>query len=252
MIQSILDGARAYFTSLKLVNKLKLWNYFFIPILISLVVGILIATTSYSLSDTIGSQLAKLWMWNWGKETFTTISAFLGGLFVLAIGLILYKHIVMALVSPFMSPVSEKIEAYYHQKSGNEIVEKVHRKTSFQQQLVRGVRINSRNLVRELFFTIILLLFSIIPVVNFITTPLLFLVQSYYAGFGNMDYTLERHYNYKESIQFVQKNKGLAIGNGLVFTLLLLIPIIGIIIVLPLSVTASSIKTIEKLHVSKQ
>src|SRR5690554_8052550 len=80
---------------------------------------------------------------------------------------------------------------------------------------------------------------------------LLFLVQSYYAGFGNMDYTLERHFKYAESIQFVKKNRGLAIGNGIVFMLVLLIPVVGIILVLPLSVTAASTETLRVLENQK-
>ena len=74
------------------------------------------------------------------------------------------------------------------------------------------------------------------------------MVQAYYAGFGNMDYTLERHFQYKDSLQFVRKHRGLAIGNGIVFILFLLIPIIGVILVLPLSVTAASTRTVEALQ----
>jgi CysZ protein len=73
-------------------------------------------------------------------------------------------------------------------------------------------------------------------------------IQAYYAGFGTMDYTLERHYNYKNSIRFVQKHRGIAIGNGLGFMLLLLIPVIGIIIVFPLSVVAATKNTVAELH----
>ena len=60
-----------------------------------------------------------------------------------------------------------------------------------------------------------------------------------------MDYTLERHLSYSESIRFVKKHKGTAIGNGIFFMLMLLIPVVGIIIVLPLSVTAASTETIR-------
>lgn len=247
MLQTIFQGITAYFSSLALINKLKLWKYFRIPILISILVGLLIMFLSYTFSDDVGGLLSKLWIWEWGKETFAKVGTFLGGIFVFVIGFILYKHIVMALVSPFMSPVSEKIEAYYLEKNVKDSVH-LHRKTTFQEQLARGIRLNFRNLIKELFYTILLLLFGLIPVINFITTPLLFLIQSYYAGFGNMDYTLERHFNYKESINFVRENKGLAIGNGIVFTLLLLIPVIGIIIVFPLSVTASSVKTVKRIY----
>ncbi len=60
-----------------------------------------------------------------------------------------------------------------------------------------------------------------------------------------MDYTLERHLGYSESIRFVNKHKGAAIGNGILFMLMLLIPVLGIILVLPLSVTAASTETIR-------
>ena len=78
------------------------------------------------------------------------------------------------------------------------------------------------------------------------------MVQAYYAGFGNIDYTLERHFNYKDSISFVKQHRGFAIGNGIIFMLFLLIPIIGVILVLPLSVTAASTKTIELLKVENK
>ncbi|WP_299065213.1 EI24 domain-containing protein [uncultured Polaribacter sp.] len=242
MIKNILSAIKAYLGAVNLISKLKLWKYFIIPIIISVVTATIIGFTAYGLSDNVGSFIAKVWIWDWGKETFTSFASFIGGIFVLVIGLILYKHIVLALSAPFMSPVSEKIENYF-----NGSLKHQHRKTSFNEQLIRGIRINIRNLSKELLITIPILLLKFIPVVNIFSTILLFLVQSYYAGFGNIDYTLERHLNYNDSISFVRKNKGIAIGNGIVFMLCLLIPFIGIIIVLPLSVTAATTKTVDLL-----
>ncbi|WP_405605535.1 EI24 domain-containing protein [Polaribacter sp. Asnod1-A03] len=243
MIKNILSAIRAYAGALGLITKLKLWQYFAIPIIISLITATIIGFSAYGLSDNIGNFLSKIWIWDWGKQTVTTISSFIGGIFVLVIGLILYKHIVLAFSAPFMSPVSEKIEHHLNRNLKHQ-----HRKTSFQEQLIRGIRINIRNLSKELLITIPILLLKFIPVVNIFSTILLFAIQSYYAGFGSMDYTLERHFNYRESINFVGKNKGIAIGNGIVFMLCLLIPVIGIIVVLPLSVTAASVKTVGLLN----
>jgi len=241
MIKSITTAIKAYFGALALISKLKLWKFFVIPIVISIITAIVVFSLAYSLSDNIGDVIAGLWKWDWGKSVFSSISSFFGGLSIVLIGLILYKHIVLALSSPFMSPVSEKIENYF---KGEQCEHKI---TSFQQQLFRGIKISLRNICRELLFTIPLLLFSWIPVIGWCCTALSFLIQAYYAGFGNIDYTLERHFTFKESIEFVKKNKGLAIGNGIIFMLFLLIPFIGIIIVLPLSVTAATTETIKKI-----
>lgn len=247
MVKNIISGIKAYFGAFSLISKLNLWKFFTIPMLISVLTAIAVFGSAYGLSDDIGGFISKIWIWDWGKETFSSISNFIGGLVVLVIGLILFKHIIMALSAPFMSPVSEKIEAHL---TGN--TAHAHRNTTFTQQLWRGIRINVRNLFMELVLTIPLLLLKFIPVVNIFSTGLLFLLQAYYAGFGNMDYTLERHYKYKQSIAFVRRNRGLAIGNGIVFLLFLLLPVIGVILVLPLSVTAASVKTVETLQLNNK
>jgi len=243
MIKNIILGIKEYAGAFELISKLKLWRYFVIPILISLVTAILIGIEAYVLSDNIGAYISKIWIWEFGKDTFTSISNFIGGLSVLIIGLIFYKHIIMAFSAPFMTPVSEKIEQHFY---GD--LKHLHRKTTNTQQLIRGIRINIRNLAKELLITMPLLLLKFIPLVNIFSTFALFIVQAYYAGFGNIDYTLERHFDYKKSINFIDKNKGFAIGNGIVFMLFLLIPFIGIILVLPLSVTAASTRTLKILH----
>ncbi|PQJ73912.1 EI24 domain-containing protein [Polaribacter gangjinensis] len=243
MIKNIVLGIKAYGGAFALISKLKLWKYFVIPVLISILTAIFIGIEAYVLSDNIGSFISKAWIWDWGKEGFTAISNFVGAIIIIFLGFILYKHIIMAFSAPFMSPVSEKIEAHFY---GD--VSHLHRKTSFLSQLWRGISINIRNLLRELLISIPILLLKFIPIINIFSTILLLLVQAYYAGFGNMDYTLERHLTYKESISFVKRNKGFAIGNGIVFMLFLLIPVVGIILVLPLSVTAATVNTIKLLH----
>ena len=241
MIKNIFKGIKAYTGTFKLMRQLGLWKYFGVPILISVVSALLIGLLAWGLSGSIGGLISKIWFWEWGSETFRKISDVLGALTIIALGLIAYKHIILALSAPFMSPVSEKIEAHLLGETHQ------HRNTSNASQLWRGVRINVRNLLLELMFTIPLLILSFIPGVNIITSVLIFLIQAYYAGFGNMDYTLERHFDYSESTKFARNNSGIAIGNGIVFMAMLFIPVIGIILVLPLSVTASTTETVRLL-----
>lgn len=239
-------GVKAYSGAFTLIRELGLWKYFAVPILISIVTFVLIGLSAYGLSDPIGGGIARVWIWDWGAETVRNISNVVGGIAIVILGIITYKHIILALSAPFMSPVSEKIERHLLGR------DHLHRNTTNTAQLWRGIRINVRNFLMEILFTVPLLILSLIPILNFVTGIVIFLIQSYYAGFGNMDYTLERHLTYRDSTQFVRNNSGIAIGNGLVFMGMLLLPVIGIILVLPLSVTASTTATLRLLDENKR
>jgi len=242
MIKNILSGLNDYRGTLKMIRELKLWRYFFIPALISLLLAIGIGTTAWGLSDNIGDYIDNIWIWEFGKETFGVISEILGGMLVLTLGILLYKHLVLGLAAPFMGPVSEKIE---YQLTG---INNPSNRSGFFKMMYRGLRISLRNLFMELFFTIPILLLGLIPIIGIASTAILFLLQAYYAGFGSMDYTLERHYNFSESIRKVRSHSGIAIGNGIPFMLLLAVPILGVLIVLPLAVTAATISSTKLIH----
>lgn len=240
VFKNVLEGVQAYFSAFQLLNKLKLWRYFALPIFISFFTAGIIITSAYGFSETIGNYIASFWFFDSGKEFVSGAGRLMGVFLILVFGLIFYRHIVMAFSAPFMTPVSEKIEAYF---TGY-----VHEAPSFSSSLLRAIKINVRNLVKELLYIFPLFFLSLIPIIGIVFTILIFLIQAYYAGFGNMDYTLERHFKYKESISFVKENKGIAIGNGIVFILLLMIPLIGIILALPLSVVSASKQTVKRIH----
>lgn len=243
-MKDIIDGIKAYGSAIGLINKLNLWKYFFIPALIGLFTGCIILLISYSAADNIGDKIASYWIWEWGKSVITEISHWIGGLLVLIVGITIYKHIVMALSAPFMSPVSEKVEVHL---TGKEI-DLSDTWPEFMELLVRGLKINIRNLFFELLYTLPLMLLSLIPVLNLFSTILIFYIQSYYAGFGNMDYTMERYFGYNDSIQFVRRHRGTAVGNGFLFSIMLFIPLIGIMLTLPISTVASTTETLKKLE----
>ena len=242
MLKGVYQGCTAYSEVYEIISRLKLWKFFVIPMLISFLVFSMILVVSFSLSNSIGSYIASFWSWDFGQETIHAISRFFGGLLIIIFGFISFKHIIMALSAPFMGPISKIIE-----DDINGVVSQV--KTSTPSGLLmRGIRISLRNLLRELVLSIPILLFGLIPVVGFFSVVMLFLMQAYFAGFGNMDYTLERHFSYQKSIQFVKENKGIAMGNGIVFMLFLLIPFLGVILVHPLSVTAATIVTVKSIN----
>jgi len=248
MTKDFLKSIGTYFQAIQLIKKLKLWKYFLVPAGLGLVLGGIFIGTAYGLSDNFGSFISGFWPWDFGKSVVETMSSWIGGFSIIILGILLYKHVLMAISAPFMGPVSEKVEEYL---TGSPVTKPDSKKETVG-ILMRSIRLNARNLLIELVITIPLMILSLIPVVGIVATIIIFYVQSYYTGFGNMDYTLERYLNYKESKTFVKKHRGVAVGNGLVFTFMLFIPLIGIMITLPISTVASTIDTIKKLHPEAQ
>lgn len=238
MFKDIFKGIGYYKGSLGLINELNLWKFFLIPVGISVLVALGIYFAADGLSDYVADYLMQSWSWSWGRETMHAIFEVMAFLIILLAGFLVFKRVVMALSAPFMSPISERIEEHI---TGN----KVNSGASFMELLLRAIKVNMRNLFLELVWTFLLFILGFIPVIGLLGAPILFFIQAYFIGFGNMDYTLERHMSFNKSVAFVQKNRGLAIGNGIVFAVILLIPIIGFLIAIPFSVTAATVATVD-------
>lgn len=244
MLQDFLNGMVSYLAAVQHVSRYRLWPYVFLPGFLSMLIGVAVIALSWNLSDDAGDLLDNLWVWEWGKTGAEAVSQVLGGLIVLIIGLVIFKQLIMVLLAPFMSILSEKVENQVLGKNSGGTVMSLRQ---IAVDMLRGLRIAVRNIVRELSVTILLLLLGLIPVLTPFTTFLIFSFQAYYAGFGNIDVTLERHLSYRESIEFVHRNRGLAIGNGAIF-LLLLFSFAGFLFALPLGTVAATLETTKRLQ----
>lgn len=242
-MKSIWDGIASYGNAIKLVNRLGLWGYVLAPGLVSILVALGLFGVAWGFSDNIGDALLRLIPGladkGWAEHASRIVSAVL----IVALGLVIFKQLVLALAAPIMSPLSEKVERYLAGDAYHEIHFSAQQMIS---DIVRGLRIALRNIVRELGITVLLLATGLIPLIGVVAPVLIFMVQAYYAGFGNMDYTLERHFRVRESVRFVRRHRGLAIGNGIVFMLLLLTGI-GFLFALPLGAIAATIETRKRL-----
>lgn len=255
MIKDISSSVSAYRNATKFLFKHGLWVYALLPGIISVVLlsGLYFGTVSWLDVDTIESSINQGiaswdgWFWGslqWLVEAIVNVGAI--NFLVLTAFLVIFfffgKYLVLIIAAPFMGPVSEKVE---------EIVRghKIEITSNFLSDLWRGIRISLRNLIRELLFTILFLFLNFIPLIGSIVATVLTLsIQAYYAGFGNMDYTLERKkYGRKDSVRFVRKHAGLAIGNGAVFLLLFAIPILGWFIAPAFATVAATVATLKRI-----
>ena len=134
----------------------------------------------------------------------------------------LFKYLFLILGSPVFAYLSEKTES---------IIEGRDTPFSFVQLLkdiYRGIRLALRNTLWQAVFTISILILSFFPVVGWVTPVIMLFVECYYYGFSMLDYSCERHkLSPSESIEYITRHKGLAIGNGMMFFLMHLIPFAG-------------------------
>ncbi len=240
MIQQALKSFLYVFRAPQLLTRYRLWPYAIAPIIVTLVIGVSIMVGVWQFRDGIGDWMLSWVTWEWAQGFKEVIDGWLANVVIGIATLLVGKYLILIASSPFMSMLSAKME---EKMMGAE--EKPFELSAFISDLIRGLRVSVRNLLRELIIVIPLWLLSFIPMVNFVTVPLIFLVQSYYAGFGNMDFTMERYYDVQNSILFVRKHRAVAIGNGAAFMLLFMIPIVGAFFCLVLTATAAAHQTIQ-------
>ncbi|MFZ1456593.1 MAG: EI24 domain-containing protein, partial [Saprospiraceae bacterium] len=167
------------------------------------------------------SVVSVLTPWQWANET--TILSFIIGLGLIVGFILIMKYILLIAMSPLLSYISEKAEKSIHTEYNI-------RGFSAATSAARSVRINMRNMVKEIILTILLLIAGLIPGLNVIAIPLLFIVQAYFTGFGIMDFYLERHMTFRETLGEVYRHKYASIILGGIFMLLFAIPVLGAIV----------------------
>lgn len=258
LLKDLQIGIGGYGKAIDFIFKNKLYFYFLAPFLLNV---ILFGSTLSLVGDLTEDSLTYIknflhpenWEF-WGAEVLRTTLDFLVNLILYLFFFFLYAflggYIVLILLSPILSIVSEKTEKLL---SGADYP------FSWSQLLKdswRGIVLASRNFLIETSAIVLLFFVSFIPVIGLLTTPALFLISSYYYGFSFIDYTSERRkLNARQRITYVKQNKGLAIGNGLPFALSLLIPFVGVSLsgfVAIISTVAATLSIFQKEQLIKQ
>ena len=148
----------------------------------------------------------------------------------------LFKYLFLIIGSPLFAYLSEKTES---------IMEGKDFPFNFKQLLkdiMRGIRLALRNMLWQTVYTISILILSFIPLVGWVTPLLALLVECYYLGFSMLDYSCERNkLSPAQSIMFIGRHKGLAIGNGIVFYGMHLLPFLVWILATSYAVIAATI-----------
>jgi CysZ protein len=230
LLKELVIAVQSYFEAHRFIIKNKLWKWILAPgiiymILFCISMYFFIKSDNMFVNWIVNITHLKSWLDKVDNGLLQFLFAF-ASLILYVILLLFYfslfKYIVLILGAPVFAYLSEKTEA---------ILEG--REYSFQfdqlkDDIIRGIIIALRNTLWQTVYTFSILLLSFIPVIGWATPVLAILVECYYYGFSMLDYSSERrNMNKAESIYFIGNHKGLAIGNGIVFYTMHIVPFIG-------------------------
>jgi len=244
MLKDIIIAIQSYLEAHHFIVKHRLWKWIFIPgILYAILFGVGIYLFFISSGQAIDYFLSvtglKNWMYtleeSWLKFLFIFGQVILQLVFLLFY-FSLFKYLFLIIGSPLFAYLSEKTEA---------IMEGRDFPVSFSQLLkdiVRGVKLALRNTLWQTIYTLSILILSFIPLVGWFTPLIALIIECYFLGFAMLDYSCERNkLSATQSIDFISKHKGLAIGNGIVFYLMHTVIFVGWIFAPSYAVIAATI-----------
>ena len=244
MLKEIVIAIQSYFRAHRFISKNRLWKWIIWPgVFYSLlfIVGMYIFWASSDNVITYISHRLGIDRWLHRQGNYILSFLFLMGEIMIRLLMVffyfsLFKYIFLIIGSPVFAYLSEKTEA---------IIEGKEFPFSWKQlfkDIIRGIRLALRNTLWQTVYTVSLLILSFFPVVGWITPLITLFVECYYYGFSMLDYSCERHkLSPSESISFIGKHKGLAVGNGMVFYLMHLLPVVGWVLAPTYAVVAATI-----------
>ncbi len=248
MLKEIIIAVQSYYKAHYFIREHKLWKWIIIP---GIFYAILFLISMYFFGRTANTFIEWLSL-ETGLKTWLDKNGtgFLGFLFTVA-GIILwliqmlfyfslFKYVWLILGSPVYAYLSEKTSSIIENTSF------VFDSKQFIKDILRGIWIAVRNSLWQSVYMISIVLLTLIPIVGWLTPLLALLVEFYYYGFSMLDYSFERKkITTSESIYYVGNHKGLAIGNGLMFYLMHILPVIGWVLAPAYAVIAATLSLHE-------
>jgi len=248
LLKEIIIALQAYGQAHQFIKKHKLWKWILVP---GILYAMLFFFGAYYFAHNannffewinkhfIESSLQKL------KDSFLGFLITLGTVMVWIMIMLFYfslfKYFFLITGSPLFAYLSEKTEAIIE---GKDFPFSISQLTG---DIIRSIRLSLRNALWQTVYTFSLLLLSLVPVIGWVAPLIAILVECYYYGFAMLDYSMKRHNKSAgASIIFIGGHKGYAIGNGIVFYMMHLVPFIGWIFAPAYAVVAATLSLYPK------
>jgi CysZ protein len=126
-----------------------------------------------------------------------------------------FKYIILIIGSPIFAFLSRKTEAIIENN------ENIRNWSGIRKEAARGIVMALRNCGWQTVYLVTLIILSLVPIVGWVTPLIVLFVECYYYGFSMLDYGLARNnHSSSQSVEYIGRHKGLAIGNGIIFYLM--------------------------------
>lgn len=244
LLKEIVIAIQSFGQAHQFIRQHRLWKWILVP---GIIYMLLFLTGMYffwqSANGAVSWLGSTIGLDRWLQEQSSEILSFLFvmvGIFLRLVLLLFYfslfKYLFLIVGSPVFAYLSEKTES---------ILEGRDFPFSFPQLLKdiwRGTRMALRNALWQTVYTLSLLLLTIIPVVGWITPVIALSLECYYYGFSMLDYSCERaRLSPAQSIDFIGRHRGLAVGNGMMFFLMHAVPFVGWVLAPAYAVVAATL-----------
>ncbi len=231
MLKELIISIQSYRQAHQFIKQHKLWNWIVLP---GIIYTILFTVSMYFFGksafyfiDYINTVTGlKTWLQQMqGEDWWGFFFAFQGitvWLMLILIYFSLFKHIWFIVGAYIFNYLSNKTSSIIEQKPYTFTPKQLLNDT------FRSMQLSLRNGFWQLVYAIALFILALIPIIGWIAPLIALTIECYYFGFSMLNCSLERkHVSVSNSIDFVHKHRGLAIGNGMIFYIMHLAVVIG-------------------------
>lgn len=244
-LSGFLGGLKSYLVVPTILGKYRLWHYLVAPAVVSLLLSVILFSgvlySAVRLSGAVDGWVEV--SVGWLDQLITVAVGIVMAFVMLAVFVFLHRRIVLVVLAPLLSRLAELtvrgIEGHEFKAT-----------LDFQRALRRGLHINSRSILIELSATLGLVVLGIaMPVISPLTSCMVFLVESRFAGLGLIDFPLEyRGLSVADSVAYAKAHRGTATGLGAGYFLLMTIPVVGWMLAPTFGTIAGTVETLEQLN----
>ena len=251
MLKEIVISFQAYLEAHRFIKKHQLWKWVIIPGVIYsilLFIGFYLFLSSYN--DATKWMFEELHLDKWlekFEDSWLGFFFIVGKIFIDLLLLFAYfsffKFFFLIIASPVFAILSEKTEYLIKEQYFFFDVAQMNK------DILRNISVSFKNMSSQTIYILGLMFVSFIPLVGWITPLVFIFIDCYYLGFSMLDYSNGRNSLSKvESNDFISHHRGLAIGNGMIFYSLHMVPLIGWVFAPGYAVIAATLS----LHQAKQ